>query len=341
MFGFIPEQMVREYMKLSRFFNMGLTGIAPVLGALSMWGAGSETSYFKLILLFTIGCLSHIYGFALNDVVDIKIDKLSKELTARPLVSGTITRKKAALFAISSMIVTFLLSLFFLNDLASFIMPLSVLIIAYFFATIYNLASKKYPGMDVFVASAVFFLIIFGAYTVGTPTRLTWIVAFIGGLQVLFMNMINGAIKDIDHDAKGRAKTIAIQLGAGTNKGAITLPASFKAIGYSIEGIRSILIFVPFFFIFSYPYLEWRIAVLLLLTALTFVSIYKLFSIKTFDRDRIRKFIGITVIFMYATTPVMLSSLNLYIILVACVPPLWFMLSNVVLHKTVLEPKTM
>lgn len=331
--------MLRRYLEISRLFNMGLTGVAPILGAVSMWGE-APTSLFKLFILFSIGCFSHIYGFVLNDVMDVKIDKLSKELTARPLVSGTITRKKAAYFAIFCMIFSLILTVFFYEELMSYIFLISILIFAYILATIYDIQSKKYPGMDFFVASAVFFLILFGASTVGTPTSLAWIVAFIGSIQVLFMNMINGAIKDIDHDEKGLANILAIKLGAKSHGKAITLPKSFKIVGYFIELIRSFLIFIPFLFL-NFSYKIWQIVLLIILTILIFYSIYKLFLIKEFVRDRIRKNIGITVIFMYATTPVMLSSLNLYIIFLAFVPPLWFISSNLVLHHTIFEPKTM
>jgi hypothetical protein len=197
--------------------------------------------------------------------------------------------------------------------------------------------------MDLFVAGAVFFLILFGASTIGTPTTLAYVVAFIGGLQVLFMNMINGAIKDIDHDKEGSANTIAIRLGANIHAGVIALPLSFKTTGYLIEIGRMLLIFIPFTS-FVMPPLQlslWQIALLVIFEVLIFVSIYKLYSIKTFNRTRIRKSIGVTVIFMYATTPIMLCSLNIYIALVALIPPLWFFGSNLMLHKTVFEPKTM
>jgi len=291
-------------------------------------------------------------GIVMNDIVDIKVDKLSNELFARPLVSGSISRKKAAIFAVVCMISSFILSIFFYEELLSYIVLFSILIFAYFLATIYNYASKKYPGMDIFVAGAVFFLILFGAATetnsIGQllSNPLVWIVAFIGALQVLFMNMINGAIKDIDHDEKGLADTLAIRLGAKTRKGVITLPTSFKTVGYSVELARSFLIFLPFLFLTQFNKIGeisilLRIAILFIFTVITLFSIYKLFSIKTFDRNHIRKWIATIVIVMYATTPIMLSSLNLYIILVAFVPPLWFILSNLVLHGTVLTPKTM
>ncbi len=331
--------MLRDYLEITRLFNMGLTAVAPVLGALSMWNVGT-LSLFELFVLFIIGSLAHIYGFVINDVIDFKVDKLSKDLSARPLVKGSITRRQAAFFAISCMIGSLLLSLIFYTEPFRYIILFFILLVAYFFATIYDVASKKYPGMDLFVTAAIFFLILFGASTIGTPTILSYVVALIGSLQVLFMNMINGAIKDIDHDKQGSANTIAIRLGAKIHAGIIALPVSFKTTGYLIETGRIILIFIPFLFLDLQPQ-SWQIAFLVVLAILTFVSIYKLFSVKTFDRPRIRKCIGIIVIFMYATTPVMLSSLNVFIILAALIPPLWFFASNLVLHKTVFEPKTM
>ena len=334
--------MIRDYIEITRLFNMGLTGVAPVLGALAMWNVGTLTP-LKLVILFIIGGLAHSYGFVLNDVIDIKVDKLSKDLIARPLVRGSITRKRAAFFAVSCMIGSFLLSLVFFSELRSYIFLILILLLAYFIATVYDIASKKYPGMDLFVAGAVFFLILFGASTIGTPTMLAYIVALIGGLQVLFMNMINGTIKDIDHDKEGSANTIAIRLGANIHAGVIALPLFFKTTGYLIEIGRMLLIFIPFtpFVTPSLHLSLWQIALLVILEVLIYVSIYKLYSIKTFDRARIRKSIGIIVIFMYATTPIMLCSLNIYIALVALIPPLWFFVSNLVLHKTVFEPKTM
>ena len=334
--------MIRDYIEITRLFNMGLTGVAPVLGALAMWNVDTLTP-LKLVILFIIGGLAHSYGFVLNDFIDIKVDKLSKDLIARPLVQGSITRKRAAFFAVFCMIGTFLLSFVFFSDLRSYIFLVLILLLAYFFATVYDIVSKKYPGMDLFVAGAVFFLILFGASTIGTPTTLAYIVALIGGLQVLFMNMINGTIKDIDHDKEGSANTIAIRLGANIHAGVIALPLSFKTTGYLIEIGRMLLIFIPFTS-FVMPPLQlslWQIALLVIFEVLIFVSIYKLYSIKTFNRTRIRKSIGVTVIFMYATTPIMLCSLNIYIILVALIPPLWFFGSNLMLHKTVFEPKTM
>jgi len=333
--------MIRDYLEISRFFNMGITGIAPVLGAFSMYTVGG-LSLLQLSLLFLIGCLSHTYGFVLNDVFDINIDVLSKDLMARPLVRGSITRRRATVFAVCCLLISFLLTWFFYTtlSLSRYLILLVVLGIAYTLATAYNILSKKYPGMDLLVASAIFFLILFGACAVGRLTPLAWIVALIGGLQVLFMNMINGAIKDIDHDKDGKARTLAIWLGAKVHAGVIALPLSFKTMGYLIEISRTVLVFLPLVFFFR-PLSLWQLPLLAFFTVLTFVFIYRLFSIKVFDRSRIRRNIGIIVICMYATAPIMLSYLNVWFLIAALIPPIWFLLSNILLHNTFLEPKTM
>jgi len=342
--------MIREYLMISRLFNMGLTGVAPVLGAFAMWN-NENTTVLHYFILFSIGCFSHVYGFVLNDIVDTKVDKLSKELFSRPLVSESISRKKAAYFAVICMISSFIFSIYFFNNnITVFIIQISILLFAYILATIYNFGSKRYPGMDIFVAGAVFFLIIYGAATISIDRLfsepLIWIVALIGGLQVIFMNMINGAIKDIDHDEKGFANTIAIKLGAKTHKGIIMLPRAFRIVGYSVELLRSFLIFLPFLYIPKFNqsidiFLIIRIAFLVFLTLITFYFIHRLFSIKKFERDEIRKTIGVIVIVMYATAPVMLSTLNITFFIIAFVPPFWFVLSNLILHGTLLSPKTM
>jgi hypothetical protein len=238
------------------------------------------------------------------------------------------------------MILSFILTIIFYNNLKNFTLIISILSLAYILAFIYNILSKKYPGMDFFVAGAIFFLILFGASTVGNLTSLALIVAFIGGIQVLFMNLINGTIKDIDHDVQGLANTTAIKLGVRINQDQIILPSTFKIIGYLMETIRIFLMFIPFLF-FAQPYYLWQLSSLFVIIIFIFISIYQFFSIKKFERNRIRRSIGIIVILMYTTTPIMLSSLNTYILILLFIPPIWFIFCNIFLHNTLLIPKTM
>lgn len=338
--------MLREYLKLIRPFNLALTGMAPVLGALSMWNV-HKTSFFSLFVLFIIGCLSHIYGFVLNDCIDVKIDKKSGELSERPLVSGAIKRKNALFFAVGSMILSWFFALYFFSAPYNFLILISILIFADILATIYNFVSKKMPGMDFFVAGAIFFLIIFGAVASSQIlTKFAIIVAFIGGTQVLFMNMVNGGLKDIDHDCVAGGKTVAVALGVKVEnasefgKNRMTTPNTFKAVAYFIAITHLFLVFTPFIFL-NLEYHVWQITILVLLSAVTLYFVTKMLIMKTFIRKNVRKNIGVHVIFMYALAPVMMLSLNPYIGFLAFVPPLGFLLSNLILHGSVLKPETM
>jgi len=329
--------MLREYVKLTRPFNLALTGMAPVLGALSM----NENSIVSFFVLFIIGCLSHIYGFVFNDYLDVEIDKTSKELDERPLVSGAIKRKNALFFAFGSMILSWVFALYFFSTPYNFLMLVSILIFADILATIYNFTSKKIPGMDFFVASAVFFLILFGAATVSSDlTRFAIIVAFIGFIQVLFMNMINGGLKDIDHDCRAGGKTAAVALGVKVEKDKIIIPNSFRAVAYSIALVHLSIVFTPFIFL-GMVYSTWQIIILVTLSFITLYFVTKMLTMKTFIRKNMRKNIGLHVIFMYALAPVMMMSLNHYIGFLVFVPPVGFLLSNLILHGGMLKPETM
>ena len=58
-------------------------------------------SFSTIAPLIIIGILSGIYAFVLNDYYDVEVDKLSKDLSNRALVKGTISKKTAIIIAIS------------------------------------------------------------------------------------------------------------------------------------------------------------------------------------------------------------------------------------------------
>ena len=129
---------VREYLKLARSFNAVLTGVSPVMGAIAM----EQYNILTLFLLFIIGFFGHSYGFVLNDILDYKIDKTSKEISDRPLVSGTISIRKAWIFTISSMMISFIIA-FYLAYTTKLYYPIIILALSAVFVSIYDLTSKK------------------------------------------------------------------------------------------------------------------------------------------------------------------------------------------------------
>lgn len=325
---------IQEYAKLARSFNMMLTGVAPVFGALSM----GEENLLLLGVLFLIGILAHIYGFVLNDYMDVKIDKLSMDLAQRPLISGTISRRMAFIFALSGVVLMFLLAGLIVKNP----FPILILILAVLSATLYNLVSKKFPAMDFFVSGAIFFLILFGAAVVSSNlTLFAYIISLLGFLQVMFMNAVAAGLKDIDHDALGGGNTIAVKLGARVEKnGALYIPSTFKLCAYGMELTHITVVFLPFLLMLLETSAV-QIAVLIFLSGIMLYISKLILDMKYFDREKLRKLIGLHYQVNYSLVPVMLASFNPYVLLLLLIPPAGFFFSNKLLHNDMLAPKTM
>ena len=336
--------MIREYLKLARSFNAVLTGVSPVMGAISM----QQYDILTLFLLFLVGFLGHTYGFVLNDIIDYKLDKSSTEISDRPLISGTISIKKAWVFAILSMAIAFAIA-FYIGYVNQNYFPVALLAMSAFFITIYNLISKKLPAMDIFVALGIFFLIVCGAATrvdsIYAITRLAWIVCILGSIQVLFMQFIAGGMKDIENDFKRGAKTLAVALNVRVINGNLKVSTSFKALAYGIQLIDLIVVFIPFFYIWgiknltTLQYFQWAIIVIIGVIMLFLSS--KLLNMKQFERKKARKLIGSHYMVNFMIVPIMLITLNPWAGILMFFPFLGFILNNLILHGTLLQPKTM
>lgn len=349
---------IKEYGKLARSFNMALTGMGPVFGALAMF----ETSPWRLLTLFILGCGAHIFGFVLNDYIDARIDKHSDELSERPLVSGTITPGKALAFAIFGLFIMLFLGLLLIwpNVLPAFL----ILLLAAGSSTFYNLVSKRAPGMDVFVAGAVGLLTLFGAATVSMDfSALAYDIALLAFLQVMFMNIVAGGLKDIDHDYKAGGRNLAIALGCKViekKKDKLLIPIGFKALAHGIELAFFLCVLFPWFsppeiravipmcmciggpkWTNPYTTLSLQLVLVVVLGIAMMAASTKLMGMKRFVRPQMRKFIGLHYALNFSLVPVMLSLTGWWIALLALIPPLGFALANLALHGEATAPKTM
>jgi 4-hydroxybenzoate polyprenyltransferase len=337
--------MIREYLKLARSFNAVLTGISPVMGAIAM----QQYDLLILILLFLVGFLGHTFGFVFNDIIDFNIDKSSKEISDRPLISGTITLRNAWIFAFTSMGIAFVISLYLAISTQRYY-SLLILAISASFIILYDLISKKFPLTDFFVAFGVFFLIVYGSSVVSDSlfllTPLTWIVCILGAIQVLFMQMITGGMKDIENDFYRGAHTLAIQMGVRITKGKLLVSRGFKTLAYGIQLIDLIVVFLPFFIIWNiqtlslFQYIQW--GSLILVGILMFFLSHKLLTMERFERKRARIFIGSHYMINFTLVPIMLmSQSNPWPGVLMFFPGLGFIFSNLIIHGTLLQPKTM
>jgi 4-hydroxybenzoate polyprenyltransferase len=330
---------ITAYAKLLRVPGVGGLALPTIFGALTV----GISDYYNLTILFIIGAFATIYGFILNDIADVELDKLVKELHGKPLVSGEIPKKNA--IAIS--IILILLSFFFVYvlyygktlDYYKFFAILC-LILAGLLGSIYDLFGKKVAGTDFLVAISMGFLFLFGALSFGAPNELTWIIFLLTFNQALHMNSVEGGIKDSDHDYKMGVNNIALKSGVRVEKENIFIPLRFKVFGMGIRIFSAILLFVPFI-VFSYYYEIWQIAILFLGVILVLYFSAKLISIKKFNRDEIRKYIGLQSFLRYSLVPIMLIfvigwSMSLILILL---PLIWYMLFTPLLGEKLFRPR--
>lgn len=329
---------LREYLKLSRSFNAGLTGVAPVMGAVAM----GEERLLPLFLLFLVGFFGHVYGFALNDILDLRIDKGSQDIRDRPLVSGTISLRGAWAFTLLSLALSLLLAAALALRYYPWLPALPLLGLSALSITAYDLVSKKWPAMDVFVGAGVLLLVIYGAASVSWPlTHLAWMVVGLGTLQVLFMQFIAGGLKDAENDYRSQANTLAVALGVRVENKQMTVPRSFRALAYGLQAADIGLLFAPLVFIFDPGRVLPQIVVLAALSLAMVAISARLLGMQTFQRSRARRLIGLHYFINFSLVPVMLTALNPWIGLLALVPFGAFLLSNLTLHGTLLQPQTM
>ena len=210
-------KLIFEYTKLLRLPGLGGLSLAPIFGALSVYGLDEIIDFKILTLLLILGIFKSIFGFVQNDYADIELDKLSEETKTRPLVTGTISKQIAVIICLICLIGTFFIvfAFFYRNDITFYIAVLLILV-SLFIGSIYNYFGKKFSTSAFIAALADSFYVLIGAYLVSSIIELTiftWIIFGLVYAQFLFMTIIAGGVKDADHDYLYNVKNFAIKCG--------------------------------------------------------------------------------------------------------------------------------
>ena len=330
---------VTAYARLLRIPGLGGLGIPAVIGALTV----GVNDLLSLVILFIIGCLAAIYGFILNDYADVELDRLIKELKGKPLVDGTIELKTAVFvcFLCAMFAFFFLFLLWHGKTLDEFkFIALTSIVLAGILGSIYDVYGKKFVGSDFLVAISMAFIFLLGATSFGAPATITWIVFILTFNQVLHMNAVEGGIKDADHDYLMGVKNIALGSGVKVEEDNLFIPFRFKAFGMGIRLFSAILLFTPFIF-FGYSYHLWQLIILAIATfGVLFFSV-RLLSLKKFNRNAIRKYIGIQSFLRYSLVPIMLIKLIGIIpgVILVFFPIVWYIIFTPLLGEKLLRPR--
>lgn len=334
------KNIIFDYARLLRLPGLGGLSIATVFGAISIGVFDIKT----LSILFLIGVFSAIYGFVLNDYADVEVDKLSRDLVNRPLVKGTISKKTALLICIICVIGTFTtIFLFFYKNQTTFYLGIVTLILLALLGSIYDLYGKKFIGSDFLVALSEALLVIFGALIVledGTLSILTWIIFILTFNQLLFMNAIEGGLKDADHDYLMNVNNIALASGVKVTKDkTLIIPKSFKTFGLGIEFFSAFLLFVPFAF-FGLEFEFWQIILLAIFVVSMLYASTKFLSLKKFERKKIRKLIMTHSFLRYSLVPLMLmhSIGALFSFILIIFPFVWYITFTPLIGGKLFQP---
>jgi len=325
------------YVKLLRLPGLGGLAIPPVFGAISV----GVYDFYKLLILFVIGCFSAIFGFVLNDYADVELDSLIPELGKKPLVSGVIERKNAVAIAIiSALLPFFFIFLLWKGEILDEMRFAAIvsLVLAGLLGTFYDIYGKRIAGSDFAVALSMSLVFLFGALALGYPTLLTWIIFILTFNQTLHMNAVEGGIKDADHDFLMGVKNIALSSGVKVEGKRVFIPWHFRMFGMGIRITSLLLIFVPF--IYGLKYFIWQLFLLFLLMIMVILIEIKLLWMKEFDREKIRKLIASAAFIRYSIVPLMLMSkmgeISLFLV---ALPILWYIAFTPLTGVKIFQPE--
>ena len=326
-------QKIREIAVLIRVQQLG-TSVTAIIGALTV--KGIELGLTNLLVLFFIGLLVNVGGQIHNDIVDVEIDKRSKELKKRPLVSGTVSMKTAKIIILLCLIAVIALLVVFIPNVYAII----ILFIGFGSGTLYNLYSKKLPGSDLFLSVCMAFFIFFGAVAVTDNFQgindigiMTWIVAAITFIHVFLMDALGGGLKDLKNDKNAGAKTLAIYLGVKIND-KLHITNSYIAIILFFEFFTVIFALVPFIFYEIDYTLVQMIFIIVLLFGMVF-STLRLLTLKIFDRKKIKAINRNHELTGYVLVPTILINIIgiYYALFLILLPMIWFLFFNYIMYK--------
>jgi 4-hydroxybenzoate polyprenyltransferase len=292
------------------------------------------------LVLFIIGLFYHVYGYVLNDYADIETDKQSVDLTKKPLVSGIIPKSHALLISIGALIVSYVLVLFYYRA----IIPLLLFTIAILLGGIYDLYGKKVPGFsDFIIAGSLMFAFFFGASTFSLEfSPVIFLVGLLIFFAIVFVNVVEGGLKDVDHDYLGGKKTIATILGVRVAEGRLKITRKFSVVAYGLiavcYGLLFLLFVQPGIDLFHNKLVQLITIVVLLVVIL--IGCYRFLRLPLYNRLKIKRLYAIInalagVVLFIALYP--LLWLEMLVVLLV-LPVTWYVVFNMVLYGKPLQP---
>ncbi len=215
-------RILSPYISIIRLANVLMTGFAVFLG---IWLSGTFSTPQNLLLLMTAAMCAAAFGNTINDLLDIKTDRISHP--ERPLIKGTLSVKAAILFSLiliaSSLLSSFLVSAFHWK---ATLLPILLL-------SVYSFYFKRTPVIgNLLVASLVAYALLFGALP-----QPQYKILLIPALLAFLLNFCREIAKDIQDQSGDSA--------AGFTTTAVLPPAVLRLTLLGIGATYLSLLFLP------------------------------------------------------------------------------------------------
>jgi len=218
--------------RFARVHFVGFTCYWPILGLVAS-DVSIEGSAGAAVV--AVGLSFHLFGFVLNDLADLPIDRTSSLRAADPLVAGSVPVGAAVGLVVASVPLAFLAARFAGADGATS----AALALAFVLMAAYDLAGKRFGNpivTDLALGLSGSALVLFGAGLAGVGFTDTAIVVavYVACFFCLF-NGIHGGMRDMQNDAAHGAHTTCLFLGMRFEGGTIRVSRSARLFCWSIQ----------------------------------------------------------------------------------------------------------
>ncbi|MEI6332615.1 MAG: UbiA family prenyltransferase [Pseudanabaena sp. ELA645] len=264
---------------VSRALMSPLTISAPIMGWLTV---SKYLSVYEFLSLGIVGFCFHLFGFALNDILDLNIDKNAPSRKKSPLVIGKV--KLWEVWSFTLIQIPVMLAVYYFLIQGSTI-GLIVLCSSIILGAIYDIWSKQgnLPKFlaELALASSIGMLSLVGALSKTEQISLKSIIFALSlTLLLLLLNSVPSGLKDLKTDFESGAKSFVISAGCRMrDSDQIFIPK--KVWIYST--ILQVLIIVSLVLMMQLFVISWQTNVLVvLLTIYAILHLRMILSLKSF-----------------------------------------------------------
>lgn len=223
---------LRRFSRFIRFSALGATVVMPLTGAVT---AAGDITLSTAVGLGLVGVAFHFYGYVLNDVVDLPIDRTEPRRAGSPLVDGTISRRAALAFSLANIPVAFALSVWIGASTAAHL----ALAVAIGLGAVYDVWGKRIRipmVMDLVQGLAWASLGWYGAEIAGGATATTGLLAAFFVVYILMTNGVHASLRDLANDLRHGARTTAIAFGVvPTERGGARINRRLRAYAVTLQ----------------------------------------------------------------------------------------------------------